>query len=351
MSEQPALNTAPEIDPRIEPETLLSADDPNASSARSGDRLLDAENQSSSTARNNWIFFLSVLTYLFVAVASVTHKDLLLDAPVKLPLLGIEIALSRFFTFAPLFVLFVHAGLLLQHRALADKAREFDARISAEEARNGNEPRSYPQRLELSTYFLTQSIAGARTEWWRRSLLEVVVWGTLGVFPGLLLIFFQISYLPYHDEDVTQWHQTVVALEAVLSALFLFGMTKRQGSRQRLVRLSTFWSFCLFQAFIGLFAIFVATVPDSYMDKVTRSWTFPWQPVVIDDRNASRWAGEKRLAFRLTALFFEDDIDFGRGKRTNLFSFSRSLVVPNASPEQSRRPYRDYRSQPSRSRS
>ncbi len=73
--------------------------------------LLDAVNQSSSTSRNSWLFFLVILTYLFVAVASVTHKDLLLDAPIKLPLLGVEVALSRFFSFAPFFVLLIHAGL------------------------------------------------------------------------------------------------------------------------------------------------------------------------------------------------------------------------------------------------
>ena len=59
-----------------------------------------------------------------MTVSGVTHKDLLLDAPVKLPILGVDMPLSRFFLFVPIGLLLVYAGLLLQHASLADKTRK-----------------------------------------------------------------------------------------------------------------------------------------------------------------------------------------------------------------------------------
>ena len=84
--------------------------------------LLTALNDTSAAVRNGWLLFLALMGYLVVALAGVTHEDLLLNTPVNLPMLNIGIALDRFFLFAPLFLLFVHVGMIVQHIVLARKA-------------------------------------------------------------------------------------------------------------------------------------------------------------------------------------------------------------------------------------
>ncbi|MGE0024807.1 MAG: hypothetical protein AB7S70_14380, partial [Hyphomicrobium sp.] len=44
--------------------------------------LLEAVNHSSDTAHTGWLIFLGIMAYLVIAVAGVTHKDLLLETPV-----------------------------------------------------------------------------------------------------------------------------------------------------------------------------------------------------------------------------------------------------------------------------
>ncbi|MEO1720339.1 MAG: hypothetical protein AAFR23_08970, partial [Pseudomonadota bacterium] len=52
--------------------------------------LLEAVNRSSDMAHTGWLIFLGVMAYLMIAVAGVTHQDLLLEKSVQLPIFGIE---------------------------------------------------------------------------------------------------------------------------------------------------------------------------------------------------------------------------------------------------------------------
>src|SRR5450631_2839482 len=48
-----------------------------------------------------WFSYLLVLLYLFVAAGEVTHRDLFLENPVKLPFLSVDLPLVGFFVFGP----------------------------------------------------------------------------------------------------------------------------------------------------------------------------------------------------------------------------------------------------------
>ena len=65
----------------------------------------------------------------FSAVAGVTHKDLLLETPVALPILQVAIPLTQFFQFAPVLLVLFHLGLVSQLVLLARKTLEFDAAV------------------------------------------------------------------------------------------------------------------------------------------------------------------------------------------------------------------------------
>src|SRR5262245_53692384 len=44
-----------------------------------------------------WVAFLALLTYLVVTIATVSHKDLLLNSPVTLPVINANIPIVGFF--------------------------------------------------------------------------------------------------------------------------------------------------------------------------------------------------------------------------------------------------------------
>ncbi|MEM1307387.1 MAG: hypothetical protein AAGG99_07675, partial [Pseudomonadota bacterium] len=72
--------------------------------------LLEAVNRSSDMAHTGWLIFLIVLAYLMIAVAGVTHQDLLLEKSVQLPIFGIDIPQIQFFQFAPILLVLFHLG-------------------------------------------------------------------------------------------------------------------------------------------------------------------------------------------------------------------------------------------------
>ena len=187
--------------------------------ARNSINEFDAVNASSSTARNSWVFFLGLMAYLAVVTAGVTHKDLLLDNQIKLTALG-ELSLSRFFAFAPFAFLIIYIGLLLQLSSLADKARALNAEISALPEDTGASRRhQHPLRDNISTFMITQALAGRRAsrERERKFLMQATSWITLAALPVLLLPFFQVTYLPYHDQEATFWHQLFVVAGAIFA--------------------------------------------------------------------------------------------------------------------------------------
>ena len=91
--------------------------------------LLEAVNDTSDTGHTSWLIFLGIMSYLLIAVAGVTHKDLLLSSDIQLPILQVKIDLLRFFLFAPIALVLFHLGLMVQLALLASKALEFDYAI------------------------------------------------------------------------------------------------------------------------------------------------------------------------------------------------------------------------------
>ena len=176
--------------------------------------LLVSVNEASVAARNGWLFFLALLAYLFIAAASVSHKDLLLNTPVTLPFLGIPLRLDSFFLFGPLVLLFVHFGLLVQHVLLSRKIIELDGILTEDESWRGR--RMHPLRLEMHSYFYTQALAGANRSKVFATFLHGMVWLSLVLLPVFLILYFQITFLPYHEEKITWAHRIYLIIELVI---------------------------------------------------------------------------------------------------------------------------------------
>ena len=111
--------------------------------------LLEAVNRSSDSANAAWLIYIALISYLLITVAGISHKDLLLNSDIALPILQVKIELTRFFLFAPILLVLLHLGAMGQLVQLARKTLEFAASIRMLET---SEQRTHPLRLELDNH-------------------------------------------------------------------------------------------------------------------------------------------------------------------------------------------------------
>lgn len=302
--------------------------------------LLKAINDTSQSARTSWLFFITLTAYLFVAIASVTHADILLNSPVKLPILQIDIGIRSFFVYAPVLYIFVHFGVLLHHSMLVRKATALNDLLNEGEDHTGHPD---PLRMEISSYFFAQNVAGPERGTLLHFLLRLMSLLTLGILPLFLVLYFQIAYLPAHDSEVTIVHRLYVLID--VGVLLLNHLARRipdlVGWRNAIWTI-TRRSF-LIDLFSCLFALFisflVATIPMKDIGDLDQLMAGVWPTKVPFDPNnqtCAEWRGD-RCAFWLTALIFEQPIDYVSARQGWL---SRNLVITN---KQDLLPKRDLR--------
>lgn len=236
--------------------------------------LLEAVNRSSDAAHAAWLIFLAIMAYFVIAVAGVTHRDLLLETPVALPILQVNIQLTQFFQFAPIILVLLHLGLISQLVLLARETMEFDQAIRLMETTNR---RSHPLRLELTNFFFVQAIAGPHRSRVLSTFLHGMSWLTLVTLPVVLILYIQVVFLPYHSVTIT-WTQRI-ALLVDLAALLLIGVfmlrteTSFFQAAWRTTRDNPFG--CMLTAVVlgvvAFFSLFVATVPGEPLDRFVQT--------------------------------------------------------------------------------
>lgn len=222
-----------------------------------------------------WISLVTFGLYLVITVGAVTHRTLFLENPVRLPVLGVDMPLVGFFVVAPILFVFYHFYTFLQLRSLAVRATHYNevlrsgVPISADRARI---------RQRLDTFIFLQILAdpGEPLGGWTPPLLRLVGWLTVVGAPILLLLQIQITFLPYHYENVTWLHRALVAIDLILAWLFWSIITtanrsSRRGLRGRVIaRALAFAGTALVATFSGFFAIFPGETLYPYRSPVTR---------------------------------------------------------------------------------
>ena len=172
--------------------------------------LLEAVNASSDTVNTGWLIFLAIMAYVLIAVAGVTHKDILLETPVALPIMQVSIQLRQFFTFAPMVIVLFHLGVVAQLVLLARKTIEFDHAVRLLEL---SDKRTHPLRLELHNFFFVQAIAGPHRSRVVSAFLHGMSWLTTVIIPVVLLLYIQVAFLPYHDVTTTWVHRIALVVD------------------------------------------------------------------------------------------------------------------------------------------
>jgi uncharacterized protein YjbI with pentapeptide repeats len=201
-----------------------------AAKARDLEVLRDAVVDAASVGAGLWFSYLFVLFYLAIAVGSVTHRDLLFEAPVKLPFLNVDLPLIGFFVLGPGLFLIVHAYVLLHFVLLAGKAGIFHAELDLQIADEETKSRL---RRQLPSNIFVQFLAGpieareGRVGVMLRLIAQItLLWGPLA-----LLIFFLLKFLPYHHEPITWWQRIAVACDLALLWALWPSVARGEASR------------------------------------------------------------------------------------------------------------------------
>src|SRR5262245_50951041 len=181
--------------------------------------LQKALNDAAGKASLLWTTFVTFELYLTIAFGSVTHRNLFLEDPIKLPLLNVDLPLVGFFVVAPTLLVIFHFYIFHQLLALARKASGYES-LLRQVSPDAIDRQSLRQRLD--SFFVLQFLVGPleqRTGFsgisWR-----LIAWITLVAAPVLILLQGQVTFLPYHREWVV-WLQRV-AIVIDLAVIWYF---------------------------------------------------------------------------------------------------------------------------------
>jgi uncharacterized protein YjbI with pentapeptide repeats len=210
-----------------------AAPDPPAMAAKADDlvEIKKAVEDAASVSGGLWLSYLFVLSYIAIAAGAVTHEDLLLERPVKLPFLNVELPLLAFFALAPFVVLIIHAYALMHFIMLGKKASRFHNELrhqfpdcETEIQRGGAAPEGASKEIRdklrrlLPSNIFVQILAGPPE---LRggifgSMLKLIALTTLVALPVLVLLLLQIQFLPFHDVNITNAQRAALFLDIVL---------------------------------------------------------------------------------------------------------------------------------------
>ena len=312
-----------ETGPDIAKKLRADADDP--------DEVRKALDDAAGMSRNLWIVFLTFGTYLAIAVGSVTHRNLLLEDPIKLPLLNVELPLVAFFWVAPLLFLIFHAYLLLNLRLLVDNVRRYNEVVDAAQL-DPKQDNSF--RLLLTNFPFVQLLAGTSDS--RNGLvggvLRVIVWITVVLAPVVLLVLMQLQFLPYHDWRVTTVHRAVIVADLIL--LWLFWPTIMDNVRgTSLPNRIVYASGAVLTGLVIIFAVLIATFPgESHDQNVVAAapiLRYPDTETVTEETDSGPHEVEQTVwrGRSIYEVFFLGGVNEVSGKRSSLWS--NTLVLPD----------------------
>ncbi len=231
--------------------------------------LAAALNHSAERVQTLWFSFLTFMLYLAVATGTTTHRMLFLEEPLNLPVLNIKLPLLGFYVLTPLIFVVFHIYMLLNLVLLARTAKAFEDALGRAFREDGEARENFRMRIE-NTLFVQLLVGGwLEREGLNAKFLEVMAFITLALGPAVLLLMFEIMFLPYHSEWRTWLHRGLLALD--LALVWTLWRAYRSGWGV-LSWPKTSWRLVVpgvLSAVAVAYAVMVATFPDERMYAAT----------------------------------------------------------------------------------
>ena len=229
--------------------------------------LLKAVNDASAKAFALWITFLTVETYLAISIGTTTNIQLLLEGPVKLPLLDVYMPLFEFYGFAPPLFVVLHLYVLMQLYLLSASLRLLEEEIQTRQRIEKDRERI---RGQFDKFTFTQLLINPPKVKIIKYSLLAVVWLSFIAGPISLLLAFEVRFVPYHSIFVTYIHRFSLLWDLGLilqiwpHAYRSEWLTNRPLWKRRLGagRDVTFCLGLVFAAFV------LVTIPDEFIDSI-----------------------------------------------------------------------------------
>jgi uncharacterized protein YjbI with pentapeptide repeats len=215
--------------------------------------IQNALNDAAGKASALWTTFITFQLYLVIAFGSITHRDLLLETPIKLPLL----------------VLIFHFYTILQLIGLASKAATYNALLSGQVPNSSD--RQYFRQL-LDPFPVLQFIAGPKEQRVTGIALslKLITWLTLVAAPAAIILFAQVTFLPFHLQWVEWLHRAILLIDVAIAWMFWHRIRQMQIAFTTKNSLSQFLrtasaAICALALFV--FSTFVTTYPGEWIDE------------------------------------------------------------------------------------
>ena len=138
-----------------------------------------------------WVSYILFGLYLVITAGNITHRQLFLQNPIKLPVLSVDLPLAGFFFLAPILFITFHIYVLIQVLLLARTAAVYNEAVAHSIKLAADDVRI---RQRLANTLFAQIFAGSPSE--REGLLGAalmaIAWITLIIAPALVLLTFEI---------------------------------------------------------------------------------------------------------------------------------------------------------------
>src|SRR5262249_2077099 len=139
---------------------------------------------------------------------------------------------------APTFYVVLHAYMLLMLILLARTAKTFESALNATGSGGMTKQDRERYRMRMENAIFLQIIIGGGGE---RSganggMLRTIALISFAVVPVLVLLLFQLMFLPYHNETVTWLHRVLILMDLVI-VWTLWPSYRREGGERLLPRL------------------------------------------------------------------------------------------------------------------
>jgi uncharacterized protein YjbI with pentapeptide repeats len=234
--------------------------------AKDVDKLQTALNDASGKASALWITFITFELYLAIAFGSVTHRDLFLENPIKLPVLNVDLPLVGFFVVAATVLVIFHFYIFLQLLALAQKAREYNAILKKYAP---NDVNSQLLRHGLDSFLILQFLAGPTEQrtGYTGVWLRLIAWITLVGVPIVILLQAQVTFLPYHLQRV-QWLLRICTLFDLTVIWFFWNPVRSEDQPiSKWVPTVAWWMVGgIATAGVVAFSVLLATFPSEFLN-------------------------------------------------------------------------------------
>ncbi len=246
--------------------------------------LMPSVDKSAEIVRGVFLTFMLVSVYLAILVGSTTHKQLLLESGVPLPLLQTNLPIVWVYATVPWIYFVLHWNLLQLLHVHACKLHKIKEHLSG---------RQILHHLFPLPYSLWQTHAHANGL--LHALFALFVHVSTVLLPLGLLLWMQIRFLPYHNQEITWWsHRLSILMDLVLLWIY-WPKIKNTQWRFGTVFLSYLagskfiLSVLLSMGILG-FSFFIATYPGEWSDRVfinpdknkLQNW-FPRNLMVTDE--------------------------------------------------------------------